>query len=172
MRDTIRYASLKKIKFIAKDSYSYEKAKTYKGHKLLSKVFEWAFAQMVKRGFLQPYFDEIKMETYDHTPEKSKLVSDRVLEAIYAHERDFGRVSPETHVILMGEDDFFQSVNEKRMNSPFFGNDYVQMRTDIRFDHPYSGSVFGISIYVVPSIMGLAIVPKAIIEEKIKTTTS
>jgi hypothetical protein len=168
MRDTIRYASLKTTKFIAKDSYSYEKAKTYNGHKLLAKAFGWVFDQMVKRGFLQPYFDEIKMETYDHTPTKSKLVSDRVLEAIHAHERDFGRVSPETHVILMGEDDFFQSVNEKRMDSPFFGKEYVQMQTDLRFNaSPYKQSAVGMPIYVVPSIMGLAIVPKATIEKHV-----
>lgn len=164
MRDTIRYASLKATKAVYEHKSVYEKSKSYKGHKLLSGVFEWVFDQMIKREFLQTYLEDVKIDTYDHTPTKQKLVSDRVLEAIYAHERDFGRVSPKTHVILMGEDDFFQSVNERKMNSPFFGKEGVKMLTDVKYQE-YRGSVYGFYIHVVPSIMGLAIVPKAIIEK-------
>lgn len=166
MRDTIRYVSLKRTKDILEHKSVYEKAKSYKGHKLVGKVFTWAFDQMIKRGFLQTHFEEVNIETYDHTPTKQKLISDKVMEAIYAHERDFGRVSPETHVILMGEDDFFQSVNEKKMNSSFFGKEHVQMPTDVKYQD-YRGSAYGFYIHVVPSIMGLAIVPKAIIEKRI-----
>ena len=168
MRDAIRYSSLKRTKAVIEHKSVYEKSKSYKGHKLLAKAFDWAFDQMIKKGFLQPYLEENIIDTYDHTPTKSKLVSDRVLETIHAHERDFGRVSPETHVILMGEDDFFETVNEKRMNNPFFGQQFVRMQTDLRFNtSPYKWGAAGMPIYVVPSIMGLAIVPKNIIEKHV-----
>jgi len=168
MKESIRYASLKTTKAVIEHKSVYEKAKSYKGHKLINRLFSWVFGQMLKHGFLQTYFEDTQIDTYNHTPSNRKLVSDRVLEAIYAHEENFGRVSPKTHVIMMGEDDFFQSVNEQKMNSPFFGIEPMQLQTDIRYNTSgYSASSIGFPIYVVPSINGLAIVPKNIIEKHV-----
>jgi len=168
MKESIRYASLKTIRTTYEHESVYEKAKSYKGNKIIKRLFDWTFDQMAKRGFLQTYFEDIKIDTYDHAPSKRKLISDKVLEAIHEHENHFGHVSPKTHVIMMGEDDFFQSVNEQKMNSPFFGREPMQLQTDIRYNTSgYSASSMGFPIYVVPSINGLAIVPKNIIEKHV-----
>lgn len=162
----VKYASLKRTTKLIQIETAFEKSSKFSGWKLTKKFFDWCFEKMKTSGFLQPYVEQLELQTYEHTESKRKLLSEKVMDMIFAHERDFGRVSPQTHVIIMGEDDFFATVHEKRINSPFFGNETVMMPSDLQYKDNY-GSVMGIPVHVVPGLMGFAILPKAIIEKRI-----
>lgn len=161
----VKYASLKRTTKLIQIETAFEKSSKFSGWKLTKKFFDWCFEKMKTSGFLQPYVEQLEIQTYEHTESKRKLLSDKVMDMILVHERDFGRVKPDTHVIIMGEDDFFHTVHENRMNAPFFGDQTVTMPTDLKYRDNY-GTVMGYSVHVVPGLMGFAILPKAIIEKK------
>ena len=168
MRDTFRYAKINRIskKRLVKDSY--EKTQKYKGWELTRKLFDWAFDQMVKRGYLQPFWDDVVTETYDYTPSKCKLLSDKIMEVILNYEHDFNvTMVPDKYVIVMGEDTYFQFVHDSEINTPFFYSP-MSFNTDLSYNDPYRGRVFNAwSVHVVPGIEGFAVLPKAIIEKKV-----
>lgn len=166
MTRTIKYASLKKTTKILRIDNAYEKSSKFSGWKLTNRFFDWCLEKMKASGFLEPYDEKLELQTYEHTESKRKLLSDKIMEMIMAHERDFGRVKPDTHVIVMGEDDFFMIVNENRMSAPFFGKETVTMQTNLKYRDSY-GSVMGYSVHVVPGLIGFAVLPKAIIEKRI-----
>lgn len=166
MSRTIRYASLKKTTKLIPIETAFEKSSKFSGRKLTKRFFDWCFEKMKTSGFLQPHFEELEIQTYDHTESKRKLLSDKIMEMITMHERDFGRVKPDTHVIIMGEDDFFAAVHENRMNTPFFGRETVTLQSDLKYRDSY-GTVMGYPVHIVPGLIGFAILPKAIIEKRI-----
>lgn len=116
MNRTIRLAMVKKIskKVLIKEAY--EKNKNYKGWKVTYVLFSWMYEQMQKRGFLQPYYDDVVVDTYDYTPSKEKLLSHRVMEAIHRYERDFHTaVDPDKYVVVMAKIPTFKPL--KRVTS-------------------------------------------------------
>lgn len=172
MRDTFRFAKIRRISNRLLIKNAYEKSQKYRGWKLTRKLFDWAFEQMVKRGYLQPFWDNVVTETYDYTPSKRKLLSDKVMEVIHSYERDFDvTVSPDNYVVVMGEDTYFNIVHESNVNAPFFYSP-VAFQTDLAYNDPYRGRVFNAwSVHVVPGIDGFAVLPKAIVEKTVKRYT-
>lgn len=172
MASTFRYANLKRTSKKTLIKNAYEKTRKYKGWKLTLNLFDWVFDQMIKRGYLQPFWDDVVTETYDYTPSKRKLLSEVVMEAIHNYERDFVvTVNPNDYIIVMGEDTYFSIVREQGVNSPFFYKP-VTFQTDLAYNDPYRGRVFNAwSVHVVPGIDGFAILPKAIIEKTVNRYT-
>jgi hypothetical protein len=165
MSMNVKYASLKRTTKLVPIETAFEKSPKFSGWKLTKRFFDWCFEKMKTRGFLQPYDEKLEIQTYVHTESKRKLLSDKIMDMILTYERDFDRVNPEKHVIIMGEDDFFTAVQEKNVSSPFFGYETVKMPSDLEYRNNY-GSVMSISVHVVPGLMGFAILPKAIIEKR------
>lgn len=168
MKRTIRLARVKTISKKVLIKNAYEKNKKYKGWKVTYILFDWIYEQMLKRGFLQPHYDDVAVDTYDYTPSKEKLLSHRVMEAIHNYEYDFNTtVSPDKYVVVMGEDTYFETVKESDINTPFFYQP-MEFSTDIVYYDPYDGRRSGaFSVHVIPGFDGFLILPKAIVEKKV-----
>jgi hypothetical protein len=168
MRDTIRYAKVNRIskKLLVEDAY--KKSNMFKGWHVTRDLFDWVFNQMVKRGYLQPYYDDVVTEMYDYTPAKCKLLSDKIMKAIHNYEYDFNTtITPDDYVVVMGEDTYFQTVHESDINTPYFYSP-MMFKTDLAYNDPYRGRVFNAwSVHVVPGFDGFVILPKAIVEKRV-----
>ena len=138
------------------------------GHKIKDWIFNKAWDIFNKWGNIEPHFDVVDTETFDFTESKKTLISDRILEEIHKRQKYHNdRVHPSTHVIVMGENTFFEIINDKNQNSPFFGKDITIMSNDFYYYDPYHGRrSFGFSCHVIKGMQGFAIIPKVMIETK------
>lgn len=164
--DTVKYLSTRTIRSTYKVQDAYKKTSKHKGWKIVSMTFSWLFNQMINRGFLQPHFEDVTTQVYEHTPSKSEKITHKILEAILNYERDFNvRVDPDKYVVVMGEPTFFETVKEDKIGGPFFNNPIVFEAGPLYYHDPYRGRrVMNFKVHVVPGIDGFVILPKAIIE--------
>lgn len=166
--DTIKYLSVRTARSMYLVQDAYKKASKYKGWKITSMAFSWLFNQMVNRGFLQPHFEEVATQVYEHTPSKSEKLTHKILDAIHTYQRDFNvTMEPDKYVIVMGEPNFFELVKEEKAGGPFFNEPVVFTAGPLYYHDSYRGrTVMNFKVHVVPGIDGFVILPKAIIEKR------
>ncbi len=137
-----------------------------------SKLKNWiskkAFDILFKWKYLTPYFQDQVIETFHYNESKSKLITEKIINALRNYEYNYSnRITPETHVVIAGESTFFDIMNEKR-DSPFFNSTQMFMSNDIYYNDPYNGRrVMNFAVHVVPGMEGFAFVPKVAIERKV-----
>lgn len=136
------------------------------GHKFKDWIFKKMWGVFYKWGNVKQHIDEIQIETFDFTQSRRKEITDRIVEEIRRRERYHGeRVMPDTHVVVMGEKTFFDIMDVKRNNSPFFSDNFTFMTNDMYYNDPYSGRrVLQFSCHVIKGMEGFAIIPKVYIE--------
>lgn len=164
---TIRYAKLYRAKSPRFVPNAYAKAKNFKGYSITKKVFNYLHDLLISRKFIEQYFENVEIDTFDFTPSKKTRLTEKVLEIISSHEYNYGsRISPDTHVIVMGEGNFFDIVKDAQ-TSPFF-NSPIDFDIDPIYNYdPYYGKrAFGWKVHVVPGLDGFVILPKVIIETR------
>lgn len=137
-----------------------------------SKIKDWlsrkAFDQLRKWGYLQYYFENVVVETFDYNEYKRKLLTEKVLSAIQTYRYDYRKLDSKDYAVIMGESTFFEYVRENKDNSPFFADTTSFMTDDIYYNDPYRGKrIMNFQVHVVPAMEGFAIVPKAIIEKRV-----
>ena len=136
------------------------------------KAKDWIFNKFwnifEKWGHVKQHFENVKIETFDFTESKKKNINTRILEEIRKREEYHGEiVMPDTHVIVIGEETFFDIMNAKRDASPFFADNFTFMTNDIYYNDSYRGRrVLHYSCHVVKGMEGFAIIPKVFIEVK------
>jgi hypothetical protein len=157
---TLIYASLKtKTKYKPRPSV-YEINKRFSGRSIVKKIYSYLFDIMVHNKFIENHMDAVEIKTFEYSRDKQKFISEHVVKLINNYEYDYGiTVTPYTHVIVCGEEDFFDAVNERhRYEPPFFGKEAT-----FNLDIKRNGSFQGFMIHVCPGISGFAILPKAVI---------
>lgn len=164
---TIRFHSARIVPSVVREETPYVVKKNV-GSKIKDWIFNTAWKRFEKWGHVTQYFDETTIETFDFTESKQKTIFNKILEEIEKRRYDYREnPTPETHVIVMGEDTFFETVNEKRNQSPFFSDNMTFMSNDIYYNDPYNGRrVMNFSCHVVPGMQGFAFIPKVFIEVK------
>ena len=159
---TLRYASLKtKTKYIHRPNV-YEINKRFSGRSIVKKIYSYLFDIMVHNKFIQTHMDAVEFATFEYSTDKQKLISEHVVKLINNYEYDYGiAITPYTHVIVCGEEDFFDAMNDRHdCEPPFFGKE-----ASFNLDIKRNGSFQGLMIHVCPGISGFAILPKAIMVE-------
>jgi hypothetical protein len=95
-------------------------------------------------------------------------LTEKVVEVIHNYEKDFHvTVSPDKYIIVVGEDTFYRIVEETKSHDPFF-SEFTRFPVDAWYNTPYKSKIMGWYVYVAPAVDGFLVLPKAIIEEKIK----
>jgi len=140
--------------------------KNQTGHKFKDWIFNKMWNVFCKWGNVKQHIDEVEIETFDFTDSKRKVITERIIEEMRRREAYHGeRVTPDTHVVVMGEKTFFEMMDEKRNNSPFFSDNFTFMTNDMYYNDPYNGRrVLQFSCHVVKGMVGFAIIPKVYIE--------
>ena len=166
--DTIKYLSVRTARSMYLVQDAYKKASKYKGWKITSMTFSWLFNQMVNRGFLQPHFEEVTTQVYEHTPSKSEKLTHKILDAIHNYQRDFNvLMEPDKYVIVMGEPTFFELVKGDYATMLFFNEPVAFKVGPLYYQDSYRGrQIMNFKVHVVPGIDGFVILPKAIIEKR------
>lgn len=138
------------------------------GRKVKDWVFNKLWSLFEKWGHIKQHFEDVEIETFDFTESKKKKITDRILEEIRKREefhRD--RIMPDTHVVVIGEETFFEILSEKNNHSPFFSDFHTFLSNDVYYNDPYRGRrVMQFSCHVVNGMEGFAIIPKVIVEVK------
>ena len=142
--------------------------KNKSGHKIKDWVFDKFWSVFEKWGYVKQHFDRVEIETFDFTESKKKLITERILEEMQKRTRYYDEnLTPDKYVIIMGEDTFFDVMNEKRDDSPFFGETISFMSNDLYYNDPYYGRrTLNFSCHIVKGMQGFAFVPKVFIETK------
>lgn len=138
------------------------------GNKIKDWFFNAAWKRFEKWGHVTQYFHDTTIETFDFTESKQKTIFNKILEELENRKYDHREnITPETHVIAMGEDTFFETVNEKRNQSPFFSDNMTFMSNDMYYNDPYNGRrVLNFSCHVIKGMQGFAFIPRVFIERK------
>lgn len=136
------------------------------GHTFKDWVFNKMWPLFFKWGNVKQHIEHTKIEIFDFTESKKKLVSERILEEMQKRQRYYDEhMMPDKYVIIMGEDTFFDIVDEKRDNSPFLGDTMSFMSNDLYYNDPYYGRrTHNFSCHIVKGMQGFAFVPKVLIE--------
>jgi hypothetical protein len=129
-------------------------------------ICKTAWRYLEKWGYIQQHFDDVKIEVFDFTESKRKQITERIIEEIRTRAKYHDEnVMPDTHVIVMGENTFFEIMNEKRDASPFLADNYTFMTNDMYYNDPYRGKrVLHFSCHVIKGMEGFAIIPKVFVE--------
>lgn len=163
---TVRHAKLNRTS-IRVPLPSYVKTTKFKGWKLTQKIFEWFYARMLSKKFLVGHFEDVVIDRYDYSATHKDKLTAKIVDVIRNHQQYFGNCNPDTHVILVGEDTFFEYVNEQRIDTPFFYQPATfELNTMFEEDPYYGRRVFNWPVHVVPGFSGFLIAPKAITEVK------
>ena len=138
------------------------------GHKVKDWIFNKFWNIFEKWGNIKQHFENVEIETFDFTESKKKKITDRILKEIRKREEYHGeRIMPDTHVVVMGENTFFEIMDAKRDASPFLSDALTFMTNDIYYNDPYRGRrVLQFSCHVVNGMEGFVIIPKVFIEVK------
>lgn len=165
----IRHAKIRRSSFVRLIPDAYVKAKKYPGWEITAHLFEWLFEQMKKRGFIQPHIENVEIESYNYGYDRQrKLLTKQVLDLILEYERNYSHTpTPDTHVVVMGEDTYFTAMKEDSVSTPFFDR-VVEFNIDPIYNYdPYYGKrVMNWKVHVVPGMDGFMILPKVIIETR------
>lgn len=154
----VRSAKLKRNRSYQLHSDAYQKNEKFSGNGLLSKMLDKLFDLMIRRKYLKYYNEMIEVEEFVFDDRKQKLVTDEVIRLIQDYECDFyTSVNRDTHVIVCGETEFFDMINETRHNSPFHN---VKGMNAYSLDIYRNGGPMGLKLHVCPGINGFAILPK------------
>lgn len=159
---TFRYAQLKRHVTWKPDPGKYEINRSFKGSRFVRKIYQYLFDVMLHNKFLVGKVDHIETVVFDYTHEKMKLASHNVAKIINNYEMDYNiRIRRDTHLIVCGEEDFYEMINDRNNNAaPMFYNE-VSFPLDIRRNGYYEG----FHLHVCPGLSGFAILPKKIVEK-------
>lgn len=138
------------------------------GSKFKDWFFNAAWKYFEKWGHVTQHFDEPTIELFDFTESKQKKIFDKIMEELRKRQSAYREtITPETHIVVMGEDTFFEAADEKSRTSPFFNNHMSFMSNEMYYTDPYNGRrVFQFSCHVVPGMQGFAFIPKVFVEVK------
>lgn len=163
----IRFHSARIVPSVVRKETPYV-VKANTGSKVRDWVFNLLWPRFEKWGNIKQHFDETTIETFDFTESKQKTTTNRILEELEKRRHDYREnPTPETHVIVMGEDTFFDTMQERRNKSPFFSDHMSFMSNDIYYNDPYGGRrALQFSCHIIPGMQGFAFIPKVFIEVK------
>lgn len=160
---TLTYVSLKtKLpSYVSLDKYTINKR--FSGRAIVNKVYQYLFDVMLHNKFLEHSPETVEVKEFHYTSEKRNLISEHVAELINNYEYDYRiTVRRDTHVIVCGEEDFFDGVRDQYYKgyTPFFSKD-ASFPLDIR----RNGQLQGFMVHVCPGVSGMMILPKAVIQK-------
>jgi hypothetical protein len=161
---TLKYASIKKSSiYKTSNEKKYTINKRFAGRQIVKKIYSYLFDVMIHNQFLETKPDLIETNTFHYTTERKKLLSRHVADLIIRYEYDYGiTVRRETHVIVCGEEDFFEAVRDDshRQFIPFFTKE-----ASFPLDIMRNGMFEGFMIHVCPGVSGMMILPKVVIQK-------
>ena len=123
---------------------------------MISRFLWWVLKKMRR---LQPYSETVR--TWAYVPHQQDELHNAMLKALEEARFDMHDVYDDNLVFLIGGQDF-----SSLAAAPAFGRQMMFETGPFGMQSPYYGRrMFDIPIHVVPNMMGLAVVPRAIIEK-------
>jgi hypothetical protein len=110
-----------------------------------------------KIGGLTPHFEKIETYTYDEAVQER--LTERVMFAADMIFYDGG--NPEDYAVVLGEPELSELWVEMAMNG------FITMRTRGYRHSGYRGTVMGLDVHAVPGLVGMALIPKVLIEKNV-----
>jgi hypothetical protein len=126
---------------------------------------------LTNTGAAQQYFKWDVPETIETlviTHQDREAITKRIIDEM--NRMDIERIGPDTHVIVMGFNEFDEIMKKPRSSqwqTPMYFKPFNVDSTTIQSNDPYHGRrMWNWPIHVTPYVSGIAIFPKAIVELK------
>lgn len=135
-------------------------------NKFMRYVFGKIYKYMISKRLLVSYYYQKEIETLEVSRRAQQSINDAIIQMV---DNSYGRITPETHILVVGEETFWEITKLQRNQSEVFFHQpkTFVLQDSIRYNTPYNISYFNFSVHVVPYMKGACMVKKAVIEKEV-----